>query len=100
MNLENKLFLTLANIIDGTATFFMLLILIRALMTWLRQDVLMRFYKVFKFVAGIIDPLMNFTARILPVRLGMIDFTPVVALFIVEALKYQLLFVLKLFFRV
>lgn len=98
--MENKLFLTLVNIIDGIADLFMLLILIRSLMTWLRQDVLERYYRVFKVVSTIVDPLMNFTSRIFPVRIGRVDFTPLVALFFVEAVKYILLFSLKLIFKV
>ena len=97
--MENKLYMNLVDVIDGIATFFMLLILIRSFMTWLKQDVLERYYKIFKFVASVIDPLMNFAARIFPVRIGRIDFTPLVALFIVEIIKYALLFGLKFIFR-
>jgi uncharacterized protein YggT (Ycf19 family) len=98
--LENKIFLDLVNVIDGIADLFMLLILIRSLMTWLRQDVLERYYRVFRVVSMLVDPLMNFTSRLFPVRIGRVDFTPLVALFFVEAIKYVLLFALKLIFKV
>jgi uncharacterized protein YggT (Ycf19 family) len=98
MNLENKLYSALINVVDGLATFLMLLILIRSLMTWLKEDVLVKYYKIFRVVSGIIDPLMNFTAKMLPVRIGRMDFTPVVALLLVEAVKYIILFALKLIF--
>ncbi|MGD0566277.1 MAG: YggT family protein [Candidatus Goldiibacteriota bacterium] len=97
--MENKIFMDLVDVTDGIATFFMLLILIRSFMTWLKQDVLERYYKIFKFVSTVIDPLMNFSAKTFPVRIGRIDFTPLVALFLVEIIKYAVIFVLKLIFR-
>ena len=80
------------DITDGIATFFMLLILIRSFMTWLKQDVL-------ECYSTVIDPLMNFSAKTFPVRIGRIDFTPLVALFLVEIVKYAVIFGLKLLFR-
>jgi YggT family protein len=100
MNLEsNQLKFLLIDVVEGAATVYIMIIMIRSLMTWLREDILVRFYKVFEFIARIADPILDFARRFFPVSAGRMDFSPIVALIIVEVVKFIILYIIRLIFR-
>ncbi len=88
---NNSLRTLLIDIVQGVATLYMMLVMIRVLMTWLRQDVLAQYHKFFAFVASLTDPFLNFIRRIFPFAIGRVDFSPVLALIIVELVKYGII---------
>jgi YggT family protein len=99
MNLENNLYGLIRDIIQGVATLFMFLILIRSLMTWLKQEVIARFYGFFSAVAKITDPFLNFIRKVFPSYIGRVDLSPLIALFLVEIIKYLLLYAVKMIYK-
>lgn len=88
------------DIIQGTATVYMFLILIRSLMTWLRQDVIERFYGFFNAVAKVTDPFINFIRKIFPSYMGRVDLSPLIALMLVEVVKYLLVYAVKFLYKI
>ena len=97
--MENSVYGLIIDIIQGAATLFMFLILIRSLMTWLKQEVIVRFYGFFEMVAKFTDPLLNVIRKIFPSYMGRVDLSPLIALLLVEVIKYLLIYGVKLFYR-
>ncbi|MCE5301294.1 MAG: YggT family protein [Spirochaetia bacterium] len=91
----NKLLYALTNTIEFAATLYIFMIFTRAVMTWLRTDVIYRYKKFFDFIIKMTDPLVLFCVKNLPVRAGAFDLTPVVAILVVEAVKVLLIFALR-----
>lgn len=87
------------DIIQGIATLCMFLILIRSLMTWLKQEVIVRFYSFFNIVAKITDPLLNLIRKVFPSYMGRVDLSPLIALLLVEVVKYLLIFGVKAIYK-
>ena len=87
------------DIIQGLATVFQFLILIRSLMTWLRQEVIVRFFAFFNLVAKLTDPFLNLVRKIFPSYMGRVDLSPLIALFLVEVVKYLLIYGVKAIYK-
>lgn len=88
----------LINIINTIVTIYIILIIIRAIMTWIRPEVLYAYNSFFAFVSVLTDPFLLFIRRIVPLVFSGFDFTPVVAILIVEIFKNIIIFLLtKLF---
>ena len=97
--MENNIYRLIIDIIQGAATLYMFLILIRSLMTWLKQEVIVRYYGFFNAVAKITDPLLNIVRKIFPSYMGRVDLSPIIALMLVEVLKYLLIYGVKLLYK-
>lgn len=40
-----------------------------------------------RFVSGLVDPLLNLIRRIIPTTIGMLDFSPIIAIIIIQLLE-------------
>jgi len=86
------------NIIQTIATIYIILIIIRAFMSWIRPEVLYAYNSFFAFVSVMTDTFLSLIRRVIPLVFRGIDFTPVVAILIVEILKNAIILLLtKLF---
>ncbi|MCX8093556.1 MAG: YggT family protein [Candidatus Goldbacteria bacterium] len=86
------------NLIQAIATIYIFLIIIRALMSWIKSEVLYAHSSFFAFVSVLTDPFLNLIRRFIPLIYRGFDFSTVVAIFIVEILKNAIIFLLtKLF---
>jgi YggT family protein len=86
------------NLIQAIATIYIFLIIIRAFMTWIKPEVLFTYNSFFAFVAALTDPFLITIRRFIPLVYREFDFSPIVAILIVEILKNILiLFITKLF---
>jgi uncharacterized protein YggT (Ycf19 family) len=60
----------------------------------------MRFYKVFEFTAGLTDPFLDFIRRFFPSTVGRVDLSPVIALIIIEVVKYALIMLVRMLYKI
>jgi YggT family protein len=96
---DNGLRAILLEAVEGFATLYMLIIMIRVLMTWLREDVLVRFYKVFNLIAKITDPFLDLIKKCFPTGIGRLDFSPLIAVVLIEVVKYFLIYLIRSFIK-
>ncbi|MCX7698603.1 MAG: YggT family protein [Candidatus Goldbacteria bacterium] len=86
------------NLIQTIANIYIFLIIIRALMSWIKSEVLYAYSSFFAFVSLLTDPFLNFIRRFIPLVYHGFDFSPVVAIFIVEILKNTIILLLTKIF--
>ena len=67
----------LAKVLSIVLTFYMYLIVIRAVLSWFSPDPYNPFYQ---FLIRITEPVLGYIRRILPFRTGMMDLSPIIAL--------------------
>ncbi len=74
----------LAHIIDYLLLFYMLIVIARALLSWVRPD---PYSPVVRFINGLVDPVSYRISRIIPTRIGMVDFSPFILLLVIIFLR-------------
>lgn len=60
------------------------IIIIAALVSWVNPD---PFNPIVRFLYGITEPFLGAIRRIIPLRIGMIDLTPIIAILLLQFLK-------------
>jgi uncharacterized protein YggT (Ycf19 family) len=68
-------------------------------MSWLRQEVIVTYYKFFEAVAKLTDPFLNLIRKIFPSYLGRVDLSPFIALLIVEVVEHLLMYGVKFLYK-
>ncbi|ABB15770.1 MULTISPECIES: YggT family protein [Carboxydothermus] len=63
------------------------LIIIRVLLTWIPVNT---YHPVVNFITSLTDPYLNLFRRLIP-PVGMIDFSPIVAFFVLEVMRMAVL---------
>jgi uncharacterized protein YggT (Ycf19 family) len=86
----------LIRLIEAAAFVYVILIAVRALMTWLKPEVLYTYKKFFELTAGLVDPLLIFVRKAFPVNIGRVDLSPVIAVVLVETAKYILVHFIRM----
>lgn len=66
---------TVAVILDKLLSVYMLVVIVRALLSWVRPD---PYNPVVRFINGLVDPVTYRISRVLPTRIGMIDISPII----------------------
>ncbi|UCF31172.1 MAG: YggT family protein [bacterium] len=74
----------LAKVIDMLLTIYMWLIIIRALASWFSPD---PYNPIYQFLYRVTEPVLRYIRRLLPVRAGMVDLSPFVAILIIIFLQ-------------
>ena len=82
----------LAAVIDYVLLFFMILIIARAILSWVSPD---PYNPIVRFIHGVTEPVLYQVRRRIPVIFGGIDFSPIIVIlviwflqmFVVEALE-------------
>ncbi|MGA3174310.1 MAG: YggT family protein [Syntrophorhabdales bacterium] len=64
-----------AVILDKLLSVYMLVVIVRALLSWVRPD---PYNPVVRFINGLVDPVTYRISRVLPTRIGMIDISPII----------------------
>ncbi|MFA5570298.1 MAG: YggT family protein [Sphaerochaetaceae bacterium] len=78
----------LANFIASLLSFYSILIVIRIMLTWMRPRYHGEMESSFSQILGtIVDPYLNWFKRFRSLRMGMIDFTPLVALIVLSIVQ-------------
>jgi YggT family protein len=73
-----------AKVLDMVLSLYMWLIIIRALASWFSPD---PYNPIYQFLIRITEPVLGYIRRLLPVRAGMADLSPVVAILAIIFLK-------------
>jgi YggT family protein len=74
----------LAQVLDMALSLYMWLIIIRALSSWLSPD---PYNPIFQFLIRVTEPVLSFIRRYLPARVGMMDLSPIIAIFAIVFIK-------------
>jgi len=81
----------LSNFITGVAkvlglvlNFYMWLIIIRAVVSWFSPD---PYNQIYVFLVRITEPVLGYIRRLLPLRAGMMDLSPIVAILVIIFLQ-------------
>lgn len=90
--------LFVTNIIEGAATIYIFVIITRSLMSWFRGDIIYSYRSFFNIITALTDPFLNLIRRYFPAVAGRVDFTPLIAIFIVLIVKSALLFIINMLF--
>ena len=76
-------------VINTLARALIMLIFIRVLMSWVRPN---RSNPLVRFIYDVTDPILDLIAKLMPfVRSGMIDFSPIIAIFAIDLLRSVLI---------
>jgi len=74
----------IAKILSIVLNLYMWLIIIRALISWFSPD---PYNPIYQFLIRITEPVLGYIRRYLPVRAGMMDLSPIVALLVIIFLQ-------------
>lgn len=69
--------------VDVAFDVYTLLIFVRVLLSWVRHN---PYQPLIRFIYDVTDPYLRFFRRFIP-PVGMIDFTPIIALIVLQVLK-------------
>ena len=84
MDILGYFFIAIAKILDGLLWAYMVVVIIRALLSWVQPN---PYNPVVRFINGLVDPVTYRISRIIPTRIGMVDLSPLILLVIVIFLR-------------
>jgi uncharacterized protein YggT (Ycf19 family) len=85
--------------LDVLVSFYVVMIAVRAFMTWIRPEVLYAYRKFFLIIEKAVDPLLDFVKRVFPAGVGRVDLSPVIAIVLVETAKLMLQYGIRMFMK-
>jgi YggT family protein len=84
-------FTAVARILDGLLLAYLLVVIAQALLSWVRPD---PYNPIVRFINSLVNPVAYRISRIVPTRVGMMDFSPLILIVLIEFLRYFLVPVL------
>lgn len=84
MFILSNLITALAQVLSIVLNIYMWLIVIRAIASWFSMD---PYNPLYQFLIRITEPVLGYIRRILPMRTGMVDFSPIVAILAIVFLQ-------------
>lgn len=79
-----NLFSTIASILNAVLTIYFWVIFVRVCLSWVRPD---PYNPIVRTLNRLVDPVTYRISRIIPTRVGMIDFAPFILMLIIMFLK-------------
>ncbi len=76
--------IALGKILGGLLWAYMWIVIIRALLSWVRPD---PYNPIVRFISNLVDPVSHRISRIIPTRIGMIDIAPLILIVVVYFLQ-------------
>jgi YggT family protein len=83
-----NLLLAVARIADILLTFYMWIVIISALISWVKPD---PYNPIVRFLYVLTDPVFRRVRRVIGLRLGVIDVSPVIVILAIYFVKYFLI---------
>jgi YggT family protein len=83
-----NLLLAVARIADILLTFYMWIVIISALISWVKPD---PYNPIVRFLYVLTDPVFRRVRRVIGLRLGVIDVSPVIVILAIYFIKYFLI---------
>jgi len=84
MDILGYFFIAIAKILDGLLWAYMVVVIIRALLSWVQPN---PYNPVVRFINGLVDPVTYRISRVIPTRIGMVELSPLILLVIVMFLR-------------
>ncbi len=76
--------IALARILSIALNLYMWIIIIRAVATWFSPD---PYNPIYQFLIRITEPVLGYIRKIIPFRFGMVDISPIIAIFVIIFLQ-------------
>jgi YggT family protein len=76
--------IAIAKILGGLLWAYMWIVIIRALLSWVRPD---PYNPIVRFINNLVDPVSYRISRIIPTRVGMMDLSPLILIVIIYFLQ-------------
>ena len=76
--------IALARILSIALNLYMWIIIIRAVATWFSPD---PHNPIYQFLIRITEPVLGYIRKIIPFRFGMVDISPIIAIFVIIFLQ-------------
>jgi len=74
----------LARVLGIALNLYMWIIIIRAVSTWFSPD---PYNPIYQFLIRITEPVLGYIRRLIPFRFGMVDISPIIAIFVIIFLQ-------------
>jgi YggT family protein len=84
--------IAIAKILGGLLWAYMWIVIIRALLSWVRPD---PYNPIVRFINGLVDPVSYRISRIIPTRIGMMDIAPLILIVLIYFLQAFLVPVIR-----
>jgi YggT family protein len=92
---KTVIFPPLFRIISGAIWLYEIVLLIRIVLSWVNPD---PYNRLVIIIRSVTDPYLDFFRRIIPLRIGMLDLSPVFAFLALEILQRALAYLARLLF--
>ncbi|NOY87449.1 MAG: YggT family protein [Deltaproteobacteria bacterium] len=76
--------IALARILSIALNLYMWIIIIRAVATWFSPD---PYNPIYQFLIRITEPVLGYIRKIIPFKFGMVDISPIIAIFVIIFLQ-------------
>ncbi len=86
----------LISVIEVVAQLYIMLIVIKSVKSWLRQDVIYSMLKFFNIVDSLVNPFLRIIKKMFPTTYNRIDFAPVIGIVLVLVVKTLLIMLVKM----
>ena len=84
MFILSNFIMALAKVLGIALNLYMWIIIIRAVATWFSPD---PYNPIYQFLVRITEPVLGYIRRLIPFRLGMVDISPIIAIFVIIFLQ-------------
>ena len=84
MFIISNLIVATARVLNLILSIYMWLIIVRAIASWFSMD---PYNPIYQFLIRITEPVLGYIRRVLPMRAGMVDFSPIIAILIIIFLQ-------------
>jgi YggT family protein len=84
MFILSYLLLAIAKVLDYVLVFFMLIVLARAILSWVSPD---PYNPIVRFIHNLSEPVLYRIRRVIPVAFGGIDFSPIIVFLAIVFLR-------------
>ncbi len=84
MYVLSNLIIAVARVLSIILNIYMWLIVVRAIASWFSMD---PYNPIYNFLIRITEPVLGYIRRILPIRTGMVDISPIIAILAIVFLQ-------------
>jgi len=74
----------IAKVLDLILGIYMWIVIIRAIASWFAMD---PYNPIYQFLVRITEPVLGYVRRLIPLRAGMVDFSPIIVILVIIFLQ-------------
>ncbi len=91
MSVPEVLLIRLLSLVSWLLSIYIWIVIIRAVLSWVRPD---PYHPIVRIINGLVDPVTYYISKIVPTRVGMVDLSPLILIFVVHLIQAYLIPVL------